>query len=465
MQAKIIKLFVVVFAISIIASSCVNNAIDDTTDPGKVAPVKSFDADVSLQWYKLFLEVDRFAPGYRPPAASRLLGYLGLAAYESVVSGMPQYNSMAHLYKDLSVPAIETGKEYHWPTVLNSVYYHSFKKFYPEVANVYISRMDALEKRFEAIYGLKIPQDIIDRSKARGIAVAEAFYNWSATDAIGHNGFKNPEPADYTPPKGPGKWQPTSPDFGKALFPYWGKVRPFALTKDELIGRPYQYWVGEFSEESKSPFYLQAMEVYGMTTPLVFNRQWIGEFWSDDIYEQTFEPSGRWISIANQVLEDKKETTLETAVFMYAKLGMAMCDAAISVWNTKYTYNLERPVSFINRVIDPSWKPTLNNTIIGLNGITPPFPAYPSGHSGFGAAAAGILNSFYGTEYGMTDKSHQFRTEFNGVPRTFNSFDEMAKENAISRLYLGVHFRMDADEGLELGYAAARKVNGLPWKK
>ena len=56
-----------------------------------------------------------------------------------------------------------------------------------------------------------------------------------------------------------------------------------------------------------------------------------------------------------------------------------MADAAIAIWNTKYTYNVERPVSYINRLIDPDWKPSLDNHVNGLKGITPPFPAYPSG--------------------------------------------------------------------------------------
>ncbi|MBK7438267.1 MAG: hypothetical protein IPI77_16035 [Saprospiraceae bacterium] len=110
-------------------SSCKSGQVDDPTDPGKIAQVKSYDADVSLQWYKLFLEIDRFSPGYRPPAAARLLGYVGLAGYEAVVPGMPDYNSLSKLYPDLLVPSIEVGKEYHWPTVLNSVYYHLFKNF------------------------------------------------------------------------------------------------------------------------------------------------------------------------------------------------------------------------------------------------------------------------------------------------------------------------------------------------
>ncbi len=463
MLAKVLNHIIFVFSFVILISSCRDEQIDNPTDPGKISPVKGFDAEVTLQWYKLFLEVDRFAPGYRPPAAARMLGYVGLAAYEAVVPGMPDFKSIAYRYEQLTLPALETKKEYHWPTVLNSVYYHSFKKYFPHIAPIYEDKINAMGARFLSTYGLKISQDIMERSELRGLAIADAFYDWSASDPLGHYGFKNPQPSDYTAPKGPGKWQATPPDFGKALFPYWGKVRPFALRNDELLGRPYQYYVGEFSEDAKSQFHRQAMEVYAITTPLVLSRQWVGEFWSDDIYEQTFESSARWISIANQVIEEHK-SDLETAVFLNAKLGMALADAAIAVWNTKYTYNVERPVSYINRLIDPAWKPTLNNPVNGLKGVTPSFPAYPSDHSGFGGAGAGILNTFYGKDYSMTDKSHALRTEFNGLPRTFNSFDDMAKENAVSRIYLGVHFRMDTDEGLELGYKAAEKVNSLPWK-
>jgi hypothetical protein len=65
----------------------------------------------------------------------------------------------------------------------------------------------------------------------------------------------------------------------------------------------------------------------------------------------------------------------------------------------------------------------------------------------------------------MTDKSHEFRIEFNGTPRHFESFEEMANESALSRMYLGVHFRMDIEEGTRLGKIAAEKVNLLSWKK
>jgi len=459
--SRILTLF---FTVVLLTISCNYDQFDTIDNPAKIAEVKNFDADITLQWYDLYLQVDRFAAGYSPPAAARLLGYVGLAAYEAVFPGMPEFQSLAWKYKDLTLPQIEKDKEYHWPTVLNNVYYHAFKKFYPHIELVYVNKMEGLDKRFKSIYGLKIPKDVMDRSVQRGIEVAEAFYFWSQTDALGHFGFKNPQPADYVPPKGPGKWQPTPPDFGKALMPYWGKVRTFVLNEQEILGSAIQYWVGDYSENVDSKYYKQALEVYNMMTPPVPSRLWIAEFWSDDIFEQTFEPSARWISIANQVIKEKK-SNLETTVFLHAKLGMAMCDAGIAVWNTKYVYNVERPVSYIRRLIDPNWSTALNNRVSGFNGVTPSFPSYPADHSGFSAAAVGVFKSVFGTEMHLIDKSHEFRIEFNGTPREFKSFDEMANENSLSRMYLGVHFKMDIDEGSRLGNIAAEKVNGLPWKK
>ena len=65
----------------------------------------------------------------------------------------------------------------------------------------------------------------------------------------------------------------------------------------------------------------------------------------------------------------------------------------------------------------------------------------------------------------FTDFCHQGRTEFRGTPRSFNSFIDMSVEDAYSRIPLGVHFRMDCDEGLRLGYLAGQRVLELPWKK
>jgi membrane-associated phospholipid phosphatase len=170
------------------------------------------------------------------------------------------------------------------------------------------------------------------------------------------------------------------------------------------------------------------------------------------------------LAIANQVYSAEK-VNLETAIYANVKIGLALNDAVVACWHSKFHYNIERPVTYIQRIMNPNYKSALNNPLTGDKGITPSFPAYPSGHSTMGAAAAEALSSVFGYNYAMTDRCHEARSEFVGKARKFNSFYEMAEENAISRVPLGVHFRMDCEQGAKLGYRVGRKVNQLGWKK
>lgn len=115
--------------------------------------------------------------------------------------------------------------------------------------------------------------------------------------------------------------------------------------------------------------------------------------------------------------------------------------------------------------MDPSFDTNLYNPVTQETGVTPPFPAYPSGHATFAGAASEIMSSIFGSSYSMTDRCHENRGDFLGTPRTFDSFKQMANEIAWSRVLLGVHFRCDGDEALALGNRIAKKVEELPWKK
>jgi hypothetical protein len=95
---------------------------------------------------------------------------------------------------------------------------------------------------------------------------------------------------------------------------------------------------------------------------------------------------------------------------------------------------------------------------------TPNFPTYPSGHATFSGAAAVILENTFGHAFRFTDRSHEGRKEFRGNPRSFNSFEEMAQENAYSRIPLGVHFLVDSEAGLDLGSRIGSRILSLPWK-
>ena len=436
---------------------------DDPTETiADTKSVKSYDYKVAYDWNEMFLEIERYAAGYRPGPAPRALGYLGLSAWEACVKGMPEYNSVANLYSGLQIPEAEDA-EYHWPTVVNASYAYLIPRFFPNMADNLRLKMIALGNRYNDAGEAAVSPEIFKRSREYGEAVATAVWAYSKTDLIGHDHYLDPFQgydwqANY---HADGDWKPTFPGPGKPMGGVWGGARRFATSEDLKLCRPPL----PFSQDQTSKLYAQALEVYSMNTPtLSYIDEWIGEFWSDDLVNMTFSPGPRWLAIGDQVMA-AKNSDLQTALFHNVKMGMALNDASIGAWYSKYYYNLERPQTYINRVIDPSWKPALYNPLTGDEGITPSFPAYPSGHATMGGAGAEVLGSIFGYDYAMADRCHENRAEFEGKPRSFGSFFEMAQENAWSRVPLGVHFRMDSEEGVRFGTDIGRAVNRLAWKK
>ncbi len=458
------KIGLALFCLLFTLSSCVKNPLPTSDD------VRNFDNKVALQWNSLYLDVEKNAGGkVRPPQSARVLAYIGIGTYEALVSGMPGYNSMAHKFSGLILPKVETGVVYHWPLVYNFVYSTLLKKFYPsdpiQVADANMMfKIFSLEQEILKRYEREIPADVVRNSEDYAKKVAEAIYNWSSTDPNGHESYKKVTDPSYAAPVGPGLWKPTSS--GAAMGPYWGKVRLFAAQEND---RQNGVAPIPFSEATNSKFYQQAMEVKTVVDDIKANKdyegRWIAEFWSDDMAGFTFTPAGRLVAILNQVVE-KDNSNLEKSVFAYAKMGLALNDAAVCCWALKYKWNIERPESYITRVIDSKWKPIMGEPTAGAgNGFTPPFPAYPSGHSTFGAVGSEVMASIFGYNFEIIDRCHENRKDFLGIPRSYSNFFTMANENAYSRIPIGVHFRMDCEEGLRVGYLVGQRVNALPWHK
>lgn len=455
-------LLMLAMAVTLVLSGCRDEeVIVDDTDLKKP---QEYNYELALQWNELVLEIERFTPGYRPPVSGRALGYIGLAAYESILPGMSdEYNSLEDEFGGLVLPKAVSGDAYHWPTVLTACYAKSLELFFPTAPSEQLFKVFRLRNELFLEYKNALDPEIFDRSSDFGRQVAQAVYNWSATDQIGHQAYLRNTVASYQPPQGPGLWQPTYPDYSQALLPYWGEVRSFVADESDITPAPLAY-----SEQPGSPIYQQALEARNKVTQInqgqLGEDKWIADFWSDDCPILTFTPAARWIAVANQVIE-REETSLALAIETYARVGMALCDAGIRAWHEKYRWNYLRPIDYIRDVQnDPNW-----NTVMCPDGsgnyFTPPFPAYPSGHATFSAVAAEVLTDLYGEGYDFVDRCHEGRTEFDGRPRTFNDFYEMAEENGYSRIPLGVHFKMDSDAGLNLGYRIGRKVNELPWRK
>jgi hypothetical protein len=409
-----------------------------------VAPPAAFSAEIAARWFETVLDLVRTTPGFSPPVAARAFGYLGVTLYEALVPGMTGYRSLAGQVSGLTPLPPPGDPAYHWPTVANSALAALARSLFPTTSSANLAVIDVLESAFAQAFKAIVPAGIHERSVKRGRSVAGHIFAWSTTDG-GHAGYLTNFPSSYTPPAGPGLWTPTPPGFLRALQPYWGSNRPFVVTLGECDPGPH---VPAYSESQDSDFHMVASEVYHTVNHLTPEQRAIALFWADDP-GLTATPPGHSISILTQFLR-RMEAGLDLAAEAYAKVGIAVADSFIACWSTKYRYNLLRPITFVQRVIDPAWGNPLPLT-------TPPFPEYTSGHSVQSGAVAQVLSDLFG-DFPFTDHTHDAR---GFAPRSFASCLAMAEEAAISRLYGGIHFRPAIELGIDQGRCIGRKVSTL----
>lgn len=408
-------------------------------------PAGAFDAGVPTAWFELMLRLIRQTPGYSPPVASRAIGCTGVALYEAVVPGMPDFASLAGRVTDLpKVPAAGRNAVYHWPSVANAALATMARSLFPTAPQDLQAQIDLLEASLAA----NVPLGIARRSADRGREVALAVHAWSKGDG-GHEGYLRNFPASYTPPVGPGLWVPTPPAHLSALQPFWGANRCMALSSaDQCDPGPPPV----FSTDETSAFFAEAVEVYETVGSLSAERETIARFWADDP-GRTATPPGHSLSILTQLLR-QENSSLADATEAYARLGIALCDAFVSCWRIKYIHNLLRPITYIRAHIEPGWGDPLPVT-------TPPFPEYTSGHSVQSSAAAVVLTALFGARP-FTDHTHD---ALGFAARTFASFDDFAEEAAISRLYGGIHFRAAIERGLAQGRCVGAAALALPMRR
>jgi hypothetical protein len=265
------------------------------------------------------------------------------------------------------------------------------RSLFPTATAANQAAVGSLEASFAERFRSEAGRSELRASAERGRDLARAIFTASRDDG-GHEGYLRNFPPCYVPPVGPGLWEATPPGFQPALQPTWGANRCLALRSGAAFppGPPTPY-----SESPGSQFHEEAVEVYDAVNGLTGEQRRIALFWSDDP-GQTVTPPGHSVSVATRVLK-LEDASLMSAVEVYAKVGLAVADAFIACWNTKFVDNLLRPVTYIQRLIDPSWLPLLS---------TPPFPEYTSGHSVQSGAAFGVLAGLFGDRYSFDDHTH-----------------------------------------------------------
>ncbi|MFZ1524249.1 MAG: vanadium-dependent haloperoxidase, partial [Saprospiraceae bacterium] len=289
---------------------------------------------------------------------------------------------------------------------------------------------------------------IVDRSVAFGKKVADVVYDYSKGDG-GHEAYLEPFQKPYAIPTDAYCWVPTG-SVKDPLSPRWGNNRPFMDVNVEKTKVPMPV---VFSESKDSEFYREAIATYNQVKNNTTEQVEIAKYWSDDPFA-TCTPAGHTFNILTQILFEEKATLAKTSVAI-ARLGIAENDAFIACWKGKYDHVLLRPVTYINRHIDPAWK-----TILG----TPPFPAYTSGHSCEMGAGSRVLSAMFTKGDGNFQFTDYSQLKYGFYARSFSNFDVMAEECANSRLYGGIHYPMDNSKGLQLGRAIGDNVNKrLKW--
>lgn len=243
----------------------------------------------------------------------------------------------------------------------------------------------------------------------------------------------------YTPGTNPGDWQPPPPAFPPAFLPGWGQVTPFGLEAGSQFraSPPPALNSGVYAKDFNevkllgrvdSPFRPQ-------------DRTDVARFYAANSPVQTWNPAARQASLA-------QGKTLSENARIFALLGMAMADGAIASFETKYHYNLWRPLTAIrgggidgNRwtAPDPTWLPLIP---------TPAFPSYASAHATLSGAARTVLEHAYGKRgHDVTLTSPALP----GVVLNYTAWKQITDDIDDARIYGGIHYRFDQQAGARQG--------------
>ena len=403
--------------------------------------------DAITRWNDVLLEVIRDVGGPPGPIA-RAGAMMHGAMYDAVNSIAPS----THEPYLVSVPAPPTAS-------LNAAIGQAARDI---LAAVFPATTVPLAARLSSAISNVPPGSDVAAGKAVGKAAAEAML----TNRYGDGSDDN---APYVHGTQPGDWRPTGS--GPAANPNWGNLTPFVIPFGRSFRPPrpggyaYKQQMLASSEYAAQFNEVKRLGRFDSSTRTPEQTE-IAFFWANDL-DRTYKPPGQLFEMTKVVSAQKGLDIVQNAR-LFALVALAMGDAAIVAWDAKYDTNLDlwRPESAVTLADsdgnaatrqDADWKPLSKDPATGKH-FSPPFPAYVSGHATLGAACATVLRRFFGTD----NVTFTFGTEdpnlAAGVTRTFNSFTEAAREEARSRVYLGVHYQWDGDHGFISGTQAGEFV-------
>jgi len=412
-----------------------------------------------VQWHEIALQAAvndySLAPGYRigPTRLGRAMAIVQAAVYDSVNSIDLRYTPYL-----IKVPA-PVGAS--MDAAVAQAAHDTLVAMFPNQQPYFDSELAS------SLVG--IPMIPAVEGVAVGSAVASYIltvraHDGSQKDAVG-------QPVNYTYGQRPGQWRadPLHPN-AMPLTPDWGSVTPFGIPSAARFLPPPPPALNSLAyatayEEVKTIGALNST----VRTP---DQTQIAFFWGYDAQPGLCAPIRLYNQIAEVIAQQEGNNEVDNARF-FALVNLAMADGGIVCWDAKYLYNFWRPITairendpgtgptglgsgnpFLVGQGDPSWQPLGAPAHNGGGNFTPPFPSYTSGHATIGAALFKMMEDYYGTDnVHFTITTDEFNTITDGSlsPRSYDSFSQASGENALSRIYLGIHFHFDATEGIQSG--------------
>jgi len=243
----------------------------------------------------------------------------------------------------------------------------------------------------------------------------------------------------YTPGTAPGDWRPAPPAFAAALLPGWGDVTPFGLVDGSQfrLPPPPALHTGRYANDYNEVKLLGRID--SLFRPQ--DRTDVARFFAATSPIQTWNPAARQASAA-------QGKTLSENARIFALLGMAMADASIAAFDTKYHYNLWRPLTAIRNGDvdgnsrtdrDADWTPLIT---------TPAFPSYASAHATLSGAARAVLERAFGKGGKAITLSNPTLPT---IVLNYTAWDEITDDIDDARIYGGIHFRFDQEAGAHQG--------------
>jgi hypothetical protein len=375
------------------------------------------DADAVTEWNEIMAETALAASPMNPALGARAAAMTQVAVFEAVNSIIGDYDP----YRE----KLEAPRDASPEVAAIAAAHGVLTKVFPEKA----SQLDAArDKSLAAIAE--------GSGKTHGIAVGEAAAN-AMVALRANDGFEESVP--YAPGTEPGDYQPTPPDFTPAFMPGLGKVATFAIRNGRQFrsapppGLRSKQYARDYDEVKRVG--------EAQSTERPEDRTRVARFYEATDADGVYYPAARQMSAVHG-------HTLSQNARLFALLAIGIWDSAVACFETKYHFNVWRPVTAIRAgdtdgnhktEPDPKWQAAV---------FTPPFPAYPSGHASFGGAARVILEREFGPD------SHSITLSNPLVPDIvlrYDTFKQITDDIDDARIFGGVHYRFDQEAGALLG--------------